>query len=252
MPKKGRYLYGIVASEESASFGNIGIDDSEVYSVPYRVIAAIVHDCDEEAYSSDDKEMIKNWVISHQAVVDKVWEKYGVIVPVVFDTIIKGETETLKGWLEENYDSLVIKLTRFAKKAEYGVQILWDIKKISEEVVSRDEELLGLQKQIQSASEGTSHLYKKKMEQLLRSRLEERSLGFFQSNYDTIKEAVDDIVIERLKPPTEGRQMLLNVSCLVSKDCEKKLGKLLDEMNREGYDVRFTGPWPPYSFVGKS
>jgi hypothetical protein len=46
--------------------------------------------------------------------------------------------------------------------------------------------------------------------------------------------------------------MLLNLSCLVSKDKVDGLGEELEKINNtEGFSVHFTGPWPPYSFVAK-
>lgn len=251
MPEKGKYLYGIVAAPTAARMGNIGIDGNEVYCIPYKSIAAVIHDCEAKAYSSDDKETVKKWIVSHHAVVEKAWEQYGVIAPVAFDTIIKGEVENLKGWLAENYDSFVSELTKFARKGEYGVQIFWDVKKIGEEIIKGDAELLSLQKQIQSATEGIAYLLKKKMEQALKARLEVKSFNLFNPIYDTIKTMVDDVTIEKLKDAPEGHQMILNISCLADKESAKKLGKLLDEINGDGYLVRFTGPWPPYSFVGK-
>ncbi|MCP8322390.1 MAG: hypothetical protein H3Z52_15850, partial [archaeon] len=34
--KKGRYVYCIIECGKSVSFGKIGIDDNEVYTVPYK------------------------------------------------------------------------------------------------------------------------------------------------------------------------------------------------------------------------
>lgn len=46
--------------------------------------------------------------------------------------------------------------------------------------------------------------------------------------------------------------MLLNLSCLVSKGKVDSLGEELEKINNmEGFSVRFTGPWSPYSFVAK-
>ena len=43
--------------------------------------------------------------------------------------------------------------------------------------------------------------------------------------------------------------MLLNLSCLMGKG-NPTLGNVLEEIQEtEGISVRFTGPWPPYSFV---
>lgn len=246
---RGFYLYGVASSQESVDFGNIGLDGKRVYSIPHKNIVAIVHDCEALAYSSDDKEVVKSWVVSHQAVVDAGWERFGVIVPVVFDTIIKGEKEVLEGWLSQNYESLASELKRLEGKAEYGVQVFWDVKEISRKIIEQDEELARLQKDIQSAPEGTAFLYKKKMEQILKTRLEGEASGVFNSIHDGVKDTADDVVIEKIKDTHEGRQMIVNISCLISMADEKRLGDLLDKINGGGLEIRFTGPWPPYSFV---
>jgi hypothetical protein len=45
--------------------------------------------------------------------------------------------------------------------------------------------------------------------------------------------------------------MILNVACLVHEDRIKNLGSKLGQLKKESFAVRFTGPWPPYSFVGR-
>jgi hypothetical protein len=45
--------------------------------------------------------------------------------------------------------------------------------------------------------------------------------------------------------------MLLNLSCLVTKENVDNLGNELEEMKNLGFSVHFSGPWPPYSFVAK-
>jgi len=51
------------------------------------------------------------------------------------------------------------------------------------------------------------------------------------------------------KEEEPGRQMIMNLSCLVDKDA-KAIGDELEKINNmEGFFVRFTGPWPTYSFV---
>jgi hypothetical protein len=61
---------------------------------------------------------------------------------------------------------------------------------------------------------------------------------------------VDEIRVEKTKKTDEKNQMLINLSCLVDKERSKELGEELEKINEEkGFAVRFTGPWPPYSFV---
>ena len=47
--------------------------------------------------------------------------------------------------------------------------------------------------------------------------------------------------------------MIMNLSCLVAREKYLELGEELGSINgMAGFSVRFTGPWPPYSFVGSS
>ena len=40
----GRYLYGIIETERRESFGNVGLGNSEVYTIQYEDIGAVVSD----------------------------------------------------------------------------------------------------------------------------------------------------------------------------------------------------------------
>ena len=88
----GRYIYCIAEGSESAVFGRIGIEDNEVYTIPYSDFCAVVHDCPAEPYRSDDQEVVKHWVVKHQEVIDEAWERFGTVIPIGFDTIIRGNT----------------------------------------------------------------------------------------------------------------------------------------------------------------
>ena len=45
--------------------------------------------------------------------------------------------------------------------------------------------------------------------------------------------------------------MILNAVCLVPKGNVEALGSKLGQLKKQGYTIRFTGPWPPYNFVGQ-
>jgi hypothetical protein len=65
---------------------------------------------------------------------------------------------------------------------------------------------------------------------------------------------VDSLMADGKGPwvPETCRDMkfLVSYSCLVREDKVERLGEILDEINsQEGFRVRFTGPWAPFSFV---
>jgi len=68
-----------------------------------------------------------------------------------------------------------------------------------------------------------------------------------------IREHAEEMKVEetsRVPEKYKDKKLIVTLSCLVSKDKVEGLGKVLEEINnREGYAVRFTGPWAPFSFV---
>lgn len=259
---EGRYLYCVGDSGERKYLGKIGLDGKEVYTVPFFDLCAVVHNCPSEPYKSEDNEVVKRWVITHEKVVEAAWEKFGTVLPLGFDTIIKGEEnispeENIKNWLKQDHVSLKEKIDKIRGKAEYGVQIFWEPKLIADEIAKTNEQIRNLNKDIKSKSKGMAYMLKPKLENLLKKEMEKKADLCFKEFYARIKKCVDEIRVEKTKKMSvfgscgdEKRQMLINLSCLVDKEKSKELREELEKINEEErFTVRFTGPWPPYSFV---
>jgi len=250
------YIYGIADKGVSARLGPIGLEGSEVYTIPYNSICAVVHDCCAQPYQSDDNEVVKAWVLAHQKVLDAAVERFdAAILPMGFDTIIRGKEEmerkqVVKDWLDQNCEDLIKKLTRIKGKQEFGVQVLWDPKIVAGQITETDDEIRELGEETKEKPRGTAYMNKQKLDKLLKQKMEKMADKRFKEFYARIKGCVDDIVVEKTKKTENGRQMLMNLSCLVEKGRVQGLGEELEGIeNMEGFFVRFTGPWPPYSFV---
>jgi len=252
---EGRYIYCVADSGEETDLGKIGLDGKEVYTIPFADLCVVIHNCPCEPYKSEDNEVVKRWVITHEKVVEAAWERFGTVLPLGFDTIIKAEKdkspeENINNWLKEDYAKLKEKMDKIRGKAEYGVQILWDPKLIADEIAKTNEEIRKLNQDIKSKPKGMAYMFKHKLENLLKKEMEKKADIYFKGFYTRIKKGVDEIKVEKIKKIDEKRQMLMNLSCLVDKEKSKELGEELEKINKEeGFDVRFTGPWPPYSFV---
>ena len=252
----GRYLYCIADTGEAVSLGNIGIEENEVYSIPYKDLCAVVHNCPARPYESKDKEIVKGWVLSHQKVVDAAWERFGTVIPIGFDTIVQGHAavdpeENMKKWLKDDYDNLKAKMEKVRDRAEYGVQLFWDRKTIAQKIGDESPEIKALNEEIKSKPKGIAYMYRQKLEALLRKEIEDRADRYFKEFYAKITPHADDIRVEKTKKTEdEEKQMLMNLSCLLPKKGSKGLGEELEKIDAlEGFSVRYTGPWPPYSFV---
>ncbi|MEW6456336.1 MAG: GvpL/GvpF family gas vesicle protein [Acidobacteriota bacterium] len=253
--ERGLYLYCIAEGNDKITLGNIGIDNSEVYTIPCEDLCAIVHKCPSEPYKSEDNEVVKKWVMAHQKVIDIAWERFGTVLPLGFDTIIKGEEgiepeENMKNWIRDDYKNLKQKFAKVRDRAEYGVQVFWDFMVIVEKIIENNPEIKKLNEEIKSKSKGLAYMYKQKLENLLKGEVEAEAERYFRDFYERIKRYADETKVEKIKKSEEGKQMLMNLSCLLPKDKSKVLGDELEKINNtEGFFVRFTGPWPPYSFV---
>jgi len=253
---QGRYLYCVADNGEQVSLGPTGIDGSEVCTIAYRDICAVAHECPAEPYQSDDREVVNSWVLVHQKVVDEAWERWGTVLPLGFDTIVMdkdgvGAEENVRNWLQSDYDNLKSKMEKVRGKAEYGIQIFWEPQVIARFLAKVNPEISELEEEAKPQSRGLAYLYKQKLENALKRELEAKADQCFRDFYARIRKHVDNIAVEKTKPGDQNTQMIINLSCLLARDKTAELGEELEKINSiEGFSVRFTGPWPPYSFVG--
>jgi len=249
----GCYVYCVARAGEQGSLGAIGIEGHETYTVPHKGLCAVIHDCPARPYESTDPEVAGVWVLAHHRVVEAAWKRWGNVLPLTFNTIIaateKSSEENLVAWLETEYDSLNGRFDTLAGKSEYVVQVSWDAEVITGTVAKASPEIRKLEEEIGSKPRGLAYMYRQKLGKLLKKEIEAKAEKEFKALYDTISRCVDNIHVEKTKEDQEGRQMLMNLSCLVSTerypDMEAELAKL---GNTEGYFVRLAGPLPPYSF----
>lgn len=92
----GKYLYAIVSGREAKSFGEIGVDGEEVYTIPFRDVACVVSDT-----GMDEYELTEQNARRHDAVLRKVMESH-TVVPAEFGTVLKN-TRILRNLLKRAY-----------------------------------------------------------------------------------------------------------------------------------------------------
>jgi hypothetical protein len=255
---KGRYVYGVSTGDKKIGLGAIGIDGSEVYTIPYGDISAIVHDCSTKPYQSPDIETVRNWVRTHQSVLDAAGKQFGVVIPLGFDTILEprddatSPDQVVRDWLKLDYSRLREVMRKIEGKDEYAVQVSYETLLIVKQISEDSEEIRKINKEMAAKSPGTAYMYRQKLEKVLKAETGRLADDWFKDFYNRIKKHTDDIVVEKTRKLNNGQVMLLNLSCLVARGKVGSLGKELEEINNmDGFSVHFSGPWPPYSFVAK-
>lgn len=255
---KGRYVYGISAGDKEIRLGPIGIDGSEVYTIPCGDISAIVHSCSTGPYQSTDEETVRNWVRTHQGVLDTAGKRLGVVIPLGFDTILESRDDVaspdrvVRDWLKLDYARLREVLVKIEGKNEYAVQVSYEPGLIVRQIVEQSREVRTIKEEMADKSPGMAYIYRQKLEKIVGVETGRLADEWFSDFYGRIKKYSDDIVIEKTKKLSNGKVMLLNLSCLVAGEKVDCLGKELEKISSmDGLSVHFSGPWPPYSFVAK-
>ena len=247
---EGRYIYCIVESDEKKDFGQVGIEDTPVYTLPTQNVDAVIQRCEPKLYKAEDKEKTTEWFLTHQYVIDLATEEFGTVIPMAFNTIFTGDDETVTDWLSARYRHLRKLLERLEGKQQYGIQFFLE-NAFVREALEENDEIQRFKRALETNSGGAACLFKILREKrLMLMRYQAKKL------YTTVREMVDEI---RLEPTEKGipeklqdKLMILNLSCLVQKNKLHAVANTLRQINQqEGLTVRFTGPWPPYSFVSE-
>src|SRR5574341_424063 len=240
---EGRYLYSVINSGAQMSFGEIGINDNRVYTIPIRDIAAVVHSCPAEAYRTQESGRVKEWILAHNYVIDQAGKRSGTVLPFAFDCLIRGNDETVRNWLDENYDKLKRELERVRNKAKYSVQIFCDQDRLARKLEGSDQELKELKEKMEKMSKGAAYLIRRqfelKMKDAIAVEISTISAGFGSR----IREHVAELKVEKgtSQVPEKYKDMrpIATLSCLVHNDKVGMLGGVLDNINNhDGFAVR--------------
>ena len=254
--EEGRYIYcAVYAGDAIEDFSADGIEGGPVSLLVHEGIGVAVQPV-ESAFDSDDVARVRSWLLAHQQVVDEAGRTFGTPLPFRFDTILKGDDETVREWLADHHGEIDDALDWLAGRWEYRIEIRWDEGAVGEAVREEDEELRELAARVEEASEGTGFLLEKQYQQQLDEGLERRR----QRLEERLRERIGPYVVEMQRASggsdllsTEGNgglETAAELSVLADGDHEESIGEALEPIDeRPDHEVRYTGPWPPYSYA---
>lgn len=256
--RQGRYLYCVVetTTSDTEALPTAGIDGNSVYLIEADGIGAVVHDC-EAVYDADDLEQVKQWVITHQQVVDAASDVFGTPLPMRFDTVLEGGDESVEHWLSDHREVIRDELHSFTGTWEYRITLMWDPSPFETRITEQDNRLQELQQRQQQAGAGKRFLLEKQYDKRLQELKQDQRADLAERLTETITPVVNDLAEQESRHALSGdthasaaQEQILRVAVLADEDAETTLGERLDTVvERDGVAVRFTGPWPPYTFA---
>jgi hypothetical protein len=238
---RGKYVYCIIESSDPLRFGPIGIgaDPSDVYTVHYKTLAAVVSDAPLEVLDSTREN-----VLAHERVNETVMREHTVI-PMSFGTIFKTREDIVE-LLRSAAEAFGDVLNKMQNKLEFGLKVLWDRDQSVREVENEDEDISRLKKEI-SGQKGPTYFARMQYGRLIDSALQSRSERYVAEILEELREVS---VASRINKPI-GDKMIMNAAFLIARDQEmafdskvKSIASRFDKLT-----FKYTGPWPPYNFV---
>ena len=238
---RGKYVYCIIESGDPLRFGPIGIgaEPSDVYTVHFKNLAAIVSDAPLEVLDSTREN-----VLAHERVNETVMREHTVI-PMSFGTIFKTREDIVE-LLRSAAGAFGDVLNKMQNKLEFGLKVLWDRDQAVREVELEDEDISRLKKEI-SGQKGPTYFARMQYGRLIDSALQARSERYVADILEQLREVS---VASRINKPI-GDKMIMNAAFLISRDEEsafdtkvKSIAARFDKLT-----FKYTGPWPPYNFV---
>ena len=239
--RSGKYVYCIIQTDDALRFGPIGIGSqpTDVHTVNYRDIAAVVSDTPLEVYDPTREN-----VLAHERVNEAVMRQFTVI-PMSFNTVFKTREDIVE-LLRSAYDAFHDVLVKMQDKLEFGLKVLWEPELVIQEI-ERENESLRLLRQEISSRKGSTYFARMQYGRLVDSLLQDRSE---QMATEIVSALADVSVASRVNKPI-GDKMILNAAFLVARDREADFDAQVKEIDAryENLKFKYTGPWPPYNFV---
>jgi hypothetical protein len=238
---RGKYVYCIINSEKPLRFGQIGIggEPTDVYTIHYRNLGAVVSDAPIEVLDSTREN-----VLAHERVNETVMHNHTVI-PMSFGTIFRTNEDIIE-LLRSAFDAFGDVLTKMQNKLEFGLKVLWDPDQAIREVETEDDDINRLKKEI-SSQKGPTYFARMQYGRLVDSALQARSERYVSS---ILTELRDVAVASRINKPI-GDKMIMNAAFLISRNQEGAFDKKIKDIagRHDQLTFKYTGPWPPYNFV---
>jgi hypothetical protein len=182
-------------------------------------------------------------VLHHQDVVSAV-RKQGHALPVRFGSVFADAT-SLTSIIEERYEQLRADLDRVGNKEEWSVTAFWMDSESGDASGSSAPNHASAAKNV-----GARYLFARAAEVRRDDAMKARA----RAVADSLDRFLEGRSIARRASLTPTPRVAVRTACLLEPERVDDFRAAFDAMRRDESEVRhvLTGPWPPYSFVGRT
>jgi hypothetical protein len=257
------YVYGVMRSSADATTAPVGIDGGSVSLIPNGDVAALATSVNADDYTPAKVEALTadvDWVSSRAVAHDQVltWASdNGAVIPFPMWTLFR-DGKAVKAMLSKRLGELERTFRRIGDGREFIVRVYVEPNALQSHLADHSAELSKLQADAAKASPGQRYLLERKIDNLRRDTGRDVSARVATEVHDALRAVSFESVRE---PPVnsgaarEQGRAILNASFLVAPakvvEFQRSLTAMVTRYEPSGFKFDFTGPWPPYHFVGE-
>jgi hypothetical protein len=257
------YVYGVVGSSLETATAPKGIDGGAVTLVPNGDVAALVTLVSAADYAPDRVEALTAdvaWVSDRATAHDRVltWASdAGAVIPFPMWTLF-SDAKGAGSMLTKRMNELRRTFDRIRDGREFIVRVYVQSGVLKGHLAEHSAELTALEAQAAKATPGQKYLLERKIENLRRDAGRDLTVKVANEIHDALSSAAMETVREQpvnSGAPREQGRAILNASFLVAParvvEFQRQLTTMVNKYEPSGFKFDFTGPWPPYHFVGE-
>lgn len=255
------YVYGVVPSTFTAAKDPRGLDGVGIERVTEGGLTALVSRLTGSDYAPEKLEIRTgevDWIgpraVAHDRVVTWAGDA-GPVIPFPMWTLFSDEA-AVRGMLKERDREFSDTLRSVAGTHEYAVRVFASPAKVAQQIGRLRPAIAEIEAAAAKASPGQRYLLQKKIQEQRENEVRAFLRETAQDCYDQLEKAAARAVRHKLPaetPAGKGRAILYAAFLVADSsldDFRKVLTNLVNQHSESGLDFDFTGPWPPYNFVG--
>lgn len=257
------YVYGVVGSSLDTATAPSGIDGGTVGLIANGDVSALATSVGADDYSPERVESLTadvDWVSQRATSHDRVltWASdNGPVIPFPMWTLFR-DAKAVKAMLGKRMPELQRTFERIADGREFIVRVYVQPGVLKAKLGDHATELAALEAEAAKARPGQKYLLERKIENLRRDAGRDVASRAAAEIHDALSgesmETVREQPVNSGAPREQGRA-ILNASFLVKPDrvvsFQEALTEMVSRYEPSGFRFDFTGPWPPYHFVGE-
>ncbi|MDD3472087.1 MAG: GvpL/GvpF family gas vesicle protein [Syntrophaceae bacterium] len=239
--RTGRYIYALTTGTEDRSYGTIGINGANVYTISSGAVSAVVSDSPNGRIRPERRNFA-----AHQTVLKKLLES-GDLLPMSFGNVSDGANAVRK-FLSKHQDAIVDGLARVAGKVEMGLKVTLDVPNIFEFLVNRNEELRRARDQLIGRSREATQDEKIELGRLFANILETER----EEQTEFVETILLKVSVEVRRNKCRDEREVMNLACLVDRNQMNKFEAAVFEAANhfdDNFAFDYNGPWAPHNFT---